>query len=266
MTATASTSGSAERWGPLWGARAQDWAASEEAQLPTYEKAIDCVGLQPGQRVLDIGCGTGVFLRLAADRGADVFGLDASEALVALARSRVPEAEVSVGDMQFLPYGDDAFDLVTGFNAFFFAGDMVAAIREAGRVARPAASVVIQVWGRPERCDLEAMKAAVTPFLPGAGGTRKPPDFWRPGVLEALAAEAGLTPRTAFDTSWAYEYPDEKTMVRALLAAAGLALVAEQVGGGIVERAMGEALAPYRTQAGGYRLENEWHYLVASSA
>jgi SAM-dependent methyltransferase len=167
--------------------------------------------------------------------------------------------------MQFLPYDDDAFDLVTGFNAFFFADDMVAALREAGRVAKPEAPVVIQVWGRPERCDLEAMKAAVTPFLPGAGETRKPPDFWRPGALEALAAAADLHPQTAFDTSWPYEYPDEETMLRALLAAGGLGLVAEQAGGGAVQTAIVEALAPYRTPAGGYRLENEWHYLVATS-
>lgn len=103
MAAVLQESGSAHRWGPVWGARAHDWAASEVRQVPTYEEAIRRVGIGAGQRVLELGCGSGVFLRLAADRGAEVFGLDASEALIELARSRVPEADLRVGDMQFLP-------------------------------------------------------------------------------------------------------------------------------------------------------------------
>jgi ubiquinone/menaquinone biosynthesis C-methylase UbiE len=89
--------------------------------------------------VLDIGCGAGAFLRLLADRGVEAFGLDASDVLIGLARSRLPEADLRVGEMEVLPYDDDTFDLVTGFNSFFFANDMVAALREAGRVARPGA-------------------------------------------------------------------------------------------------------------------------------
>ena len=99
MTPTRSASGSAARWGPRWGSRPQDWAANEDQQAPTYEEAIRRVGIARGQRVLDVGCGSGVFLRLAADRGAEVWGLDASEALLEVARERVPEADLRVGDM-----------------------------------------------------------------------------------------------------------------------------------------------------------------------
>ena len=67
----------------------------------------------------------------------DVSGIDASEGLLEIARERVPEADLRLGDLQTLPYADDTFDLVTGFTSFFFADDMVAALREAGRVARP---------------------------------------------------------------------------------------------------------------------------------
>ena len=119
--------------------------------------------------MLDVGCGTGVFLRMCADRGAAVSGLDAADGLLALARSRVPEADLRVGDLQALPYPDDSFDLVTGFTSFFFAADAVAAMREAGRVARPGAPVVIEVWGRPEHCELEAVKHAIAAFRRDAG-------------------------------------------------------------------------------------------------
>src|SRR5690242_20701516 len=89
---TTAPAGSAERWGPLWGARPADWALSEDQQLPTYEAALERVELRPGQSVLDIGCGVGAFLRLITARGARAFGLDASAPLIELARERLPEA------------------------------------------------------------------------------------------------------------------------------------------------------------------------------
>src|SRR5918992_6412987 len=155
MSSSAITSGSppftasAKRWGALWGARADDWTPTEEQQIPGYEEAIRRVGLGAGQRVLDIGCGTGVFLRLVTERGALPFGTDASEALLELARNRVPDAELRLGDMQFLPYGDDSFDLVTGFTSFFFAADLVAAVREAGPGGQPRGAGGGQGVGAP---------------------------------------------------------------------------------------------------------------------
>ena len=261
---TAGTPGSATRWGPLWGARPEDWATSEDQQVPTYEEALRHVGLERGESVLDIGCGVGAFLRLVADRGGEPFGIDASPALIELAQERLPSADLRVGDMEHLPYDDSSFDLVTGFNSFFFADDMVAALREAGRVAKPDAPVVIQVWGPHERCDLEAMKAIARPFLP----PRPPdapadPDLSQPGALEALATQAALTAESSFDITWAYEYPDEDTLGQALLAPAGLATLAGPEREQEVKAAIIEGLSPYRTNTGRYRLENEFHYLIA---
>lgn len=256
--------GSGSRWGPLWGTRPDDWAMSEDQQLPTYEEALRHVGVKPGQRVLDVGCGVGAFLRLVAERGGEPFGIDASEALIELARKRLPDADLRVGEMQDLPYHDDAFDLVTGFNSFFFADDMVAALREAGRVAKPDAPVVIQVWGAHERCDLEAMKIVIRPFLPPRPPDAPPdPDLSQPGALEALATRAGLLPSISFQTTWALEYPDRETLGRALLAPAGLAALAGPEREEAVKDAIVEALSPYRTADGSYRLSNEYHYLIA---
>lgn len=264
MTSAIPSTGSAGRWGPLWGARGVDWSVVEEQQVPTYAEAIRRAGIAPGDRVLEVGCGSGVFLREVVDRGAHAVGLDASAAMIELARARVPAAELHLGDLQFLPFRDDAFDAVAGFNAFFFAADMVAALREAGRVARAGAPVVIQVWGDPGRCDLTAMKRALAPFFPPPDpGTPPAPALWEPGVLEDLADAAGLTPVDAFDVSWPYDFPDENALARAMLAPGNVVEVLRAAEEELVRRTIVDALVRYRRADGSYRLENTWHTLIA---
>ena len=179
---TMAMSASAQRWGALWGDRPHAWAANEEQQTPVYEEALRRVGLGAGDRVLDVGCGTGVLPAHVRGprRGRRRHRRGRGPARDSPA-SACPEADLRLGDMQTLPYADDAFDLVTGFTSFFFADDMVAALREAGRVARPGAPVVIEVFGRPEHCDLEAMKTVIRPVpAEPAGG--------RAGAAGAVAA------------------------------------------------------------------------------
>src|SRR5215203_2826559 len=136
MSKGAQMTAAAERQADLWGSRPRDWADNEVRQQPLYEEAIRRVALQPGEHLLEVGCGSGVFLRLAADRGAHVAGLDVSEPLLAIARERVPDADLRSGDMESLPFADASFDVVAGFCSFFFADDMIAALREAARVAK----------------------------------------------------------------------------------------------------------------------------------
>jgi SAM-dependent methyltransferase len=165
--------------------------------------------------------------------------------------------------MEALPYDDGTFDLVTGFNAFFFANDIVAALREAGRVAKPGAPVVIQVWGPHERNDLEAMKEIIRPFMPPRPADAPvEPDYSRRGVLEELAVQAGLTPERTFDTTWAFEY-DEDSLRRALVAVAGIALIVGPDREQEVQDAIAAGLASRRTPDGRYVLVNEYHYLIA---
>ena len=191
-------------------------------------------------------------------------GLDASAALLEIARERVPDADLCQGDLQRLPYVDDCFDAVCGFNAFFYADDMVAALREAGRVAKPGAPVVIQVFGRPEAFDLRHMKDVLARFAPPPPpGRVNPAALWEPGALEALATEAGLVPETAFDVQWAFEYADEPALTRAMMSAGGFGAIVGPERQDAARAAIVEALAVCRTPEGGYRVENEWHYLIA---
>ena len=162
------------------------------------------------------------------------------------------------------PYVDNCFDAVCGFNAFFYADDMVAALREAGRVAKPGAPVVIQVFGRPEAFDLRLMKEVLARFAPPPpAGRLNAFTLWEPGTLESLAIEAGLVPDSAFDLKWAYEYADESALTRAMMSAGGFGAIVGGERQDAARAAIVDALAVCRTPECGYRLENEWHYLIA---
>jgi len=97
----------AEAWSEHWGRLA----------APAREAVADAAGIGAGIRVLDAGCGTGEFLALAIGRGAAASGVDLEADRLAVARRVAPEAELREGDITQLPYADDAFDVVTAFNA-----------------------------------------------------------------------------------------------------------------------------------------------------
>jgi SAM-dependent methyltransferase len=193
-----------------------------------------------------------------------VAGLDASDALIAFARDRLPRADLRVGEMEQLPWDDDTFDLVTGFNSFFFANDMVAALREARRVAKPSGRVVAQVWGAHENCDLEAMKAIVRPFLPPRPPDAPPDlDLSAPGALAQVVSRAGLVVEDEFVTSWTTGYRDRAELVRASLAVAGLAVLAGLDREAELEHAIISGLAAFRGSDDSYRFTNEYRIVIA---
>jgi len=108
----------------------------------------DDVGLGPGQRVLDVGCGPGALTAQLADRvGAEnVAAVDPSEPFVAAVRRRLPEVDVRVAGAEELPYADDTFDAALAALVVHFMTDPVAGLSEMGRVTRPGGVVAACVW------------------------------------------------------------------------------------------------------------------------
>jgi hypothetical protein len=108
------------------------------------------------------------------------------------------------------------------------------------------------------------MKEIARPFFPPRPTDTPPePDYSTPGVLEDIATQAGLTPEQAFDATCSFEFADDETMTRALIAPAGLALLVGAEREPEFKRALIEGLAAHRTSDGGYRLSNQYHYLIA---
>lgn len=189
--------GSAAIQGRLWGARAQDWATYvEQACLPLFGAALDAARVTVGTRLLDAGCGAGLLSVLARFRGAEVTALDASPGLLAIARQRLPGADVRERDLEALPFADAGFDAVAAVNSIFYAADMAAAMRELVRVARRGGRVVVTAWGPVERCEfLAAVTPGLGPLMPPPPPGTPPPHFGvlsEPGALAGLLEGAGL--------------------------------------------------------------------------
>ncbi len=258
--------GTAQAQGALWGAHALDWAEVQEGTvIPLYEAVLARTGMVPGMALLDVGCGSGMFCQMAAQRGARVSGLDATEPLLAIARSRVPDADLRMGEMEELPFTDHQFDVVTGFNSFQYAASPVKALQEAGRVVRPGGSVVIAVWGKPEDTEAAAYLAALGSLLPppppGAPG---PFALSQNGALAALVRQAGLVPSPTVDVDTLWTYADTEIALRGLLSAGPAVRAVDNAGLDAVRAATTRAIAPFKTAAGSYELRNKFRYLVAT--
>src|SRR5258708_38211390 len=95
------------------------------------------VGERFDQRILEVGCGTGHWLRSFGGRGIRVTGLDASALMLAYAKTQAPRAALAQGSAERLPWASESFDRVFCINALHHFQDKVGFLTEAMRVLRP---------------------------------------------------------------------------------------------------------------------------------
>lgn len=263
MPAATTPTGSAGLQESLWGPRADDWATRQESVMhAAFEACFDAVGVAAGTRLLDAGCGSGLALRLAADRGAEVAGLDATEALLAHARRRVPGAPLVHGDLEALPFEAASFDVVTGFNSFQYATRPRAAVAEALRVTRPGGQVLALVWGPADMCELG-------PYIAALGAHMPPPPPGAPGpfalsgesALAELLTSAGLADVVIADVRIEWAYPDMETAVRALSSSGPAYKAIQHAGEAAVGASIAQVLEPYR-EGRAISVHNTWRYAI----
>ncbi|MDJ1014909.1 MAG: class I SAM-dependent methyltransferase [Paracoccaceae bacterium] len=180
-----------------WDAMSKPWLEAEgflnAAHAEVMQGMMARAGLAPGQRILDVGCGTGPSLMLAAEAvGVDghVTGIDIAPPLLARAAERAPENVTLIeGDAGSYAYPQAAFDaIISHFGTMFFA-DTAAAFANLRSAAKDGARMTLAVWGRPPKNPWFGIprKAAVARFpdLP-------PPDPDAPGPMRFADAEALL--------------------------------------------------------------------------
>jgi SAM-dependent methyltransferase len=158
----------------------------------------DAAEIGPGQRVLDVACGTGVLACAAAERvGADgaVVGLDANPDMLAVARRKDTRVDWRDGKAESLGFADESFDAVVSQFGLMFFEDRISALREMMRVLRRGGHLAVAVCDSLDRSPGYAALAELLGRLFGddvAAAFRAPFVLGDPDRLLALSAEAGI--------------------------------------------------------------------------
>jgi ubiquinone/menaquinone biosynthesis C-methylase UbiE len=125
---------------------------------PSHDKLLSIAKIQEGSRILDIGCGTGLFARRIAVEypNVEVVGLDLSEGMLLKARANcagLDQIRLVQGDSEHLPFESNSFDLVTCVHSFHHYPHQALVVREMFRVLKPDGQLLIvdgnrdQWWG-----------------------------------------------------------------------------------------------------------------------
>jgi SAM-dependent methyltransferase len=266
MSGGPAVSAAAEVQRRLWGTDPRAWADLAEAHnQPLFEAVLDAARIGPGTDLLDVGCGSGLALALAARRGARAAGLDISAGLLGIAREQLPGADLREGDMEFLPFGDASFDAVIGVNAFQFAGDSRRALREAARAARPGGRVVASLFAAPELSQGTVVHEAMSTLIPPEqAGDHAPYALSAPGNLEAAMAGAGLRVVDDGEVMCRWRYASMDDAIGALLCSAGGARAREAAGEQAVRGVLRRALGQFQDPAtGGVAMDNTFRWVAA---
>jgi ubiquinone/menaquinone biosynthesis C-methylase UbiE len=161
-------------------------------------RVADAADIHPGQRVLDVACGTGVLARAVADRvgsAGSVAGVDVNDGMLAVARRKAPAIAWKQASAEALPFDNDSFDaVVSQFGLMFFA-DRCAALKEMLRVVRPGGRLAVAVWDSLEHTPGYAAMTDLLQLLFGdqvADALRAPYVLGDRQLLRSLFAETGV--------------------------------------------------------------------------
>ena len=177
-------------------AQKQTWvhfAPYEAHTTPCAARLVKRAGVRSGQRVLDVACGTGVVSVTAARLGAHVTSLDLTPELLERARENARIAGVDItfheGDVEKLPFGDAAFDVVMSQFGHIFAPRPEVAIAEMLRVLKPGGTIAFSTW--PPELFVGRMFALTASYMPPPPPGIAPPPLWgEPSVVRQRLGSA----------------------------------------------------------------------------
>lgn len=227
---------------------------------PVSAPLLEAADVRPGERVLDVACGTGVVTRLAAQlAGPDgaVAGLDLTPDMIDVARSTAapaaPEIEWHVGDATSLPFPDASFDLVICQMGLMFM-DGAAAVAEMHRVLVPGGRVAVSTPGRMqppfevlERAVVDHLGAELGGFVRAVFSMHEPAEVGRllgdAGFADVAAREATVRLRLPPPVELLWEYLNVTPM-------APMAARAPEAAKQVMERQVAEQAAPLVVDGG----------------
>lgn len=235
----------------------------EKYFVPTIATAVAAdllrtADLQPGERVCDVACGTGVITRMAAERvgpGGSVTGVDVAPDMIAIAEASMPSAGVDVAwhvaDAAALPLPDASADVVLCQMGLMFMEDQLGALREMHRVLAPGGRVVVNTPGTIQPFFELLERAIVEHIDPALGGfVRAVFSMPDPDALAALLADAGFAAASATVTVARFVLPAPADFLWQYVNLTPLALFvgdAPEAARAALERAVVEGSKPFVT-------------------
>jgi ubiquinone/menaquinone biosynthesis C-methylase UbiE len=239
---------------------------------PVSMAAVERAAISPGDRVVDVGCGTGNAALLAALRGARVTGVDPAARLLEVARVRAAESGVSVtfveGDASSIPVETASMDLVLSVFGVIFAPDAAAAAAEMARVTAHGGSIVLTAWipeGGINDCVGVFQKAVVTAIGLPPG---PPPFAWHDqNALASLFGPHGFSVtvepgQLAFTATSAREYLKIQGRDHPMSVAGRALLESRGEGEAVAERALG-ILEAANEAPGSFRVTSRYVIAIA---
>ena len=175
-----------------------------QANARLIAAAVRLLGLAPGARVADLGCGSGVFTELMRRQGYDAAGLDISPKLVALGRAKYPGLDLIEGDVEALPFDDASLDGVLLSGLVHHLPDPSRCAAEVFRVLRPGGRFVAF---DPNRLNpfMYLYRDRSSPFYSAKGVTENERPVL-PGAVAAVFRQAGFQVHSEFLGGLAYRY------------------------------------------------------------
>lgn len=249
----------------LWGSAPDDWALYLEITfIPLYKKVISKTNPGPQTKVLDIGCGSGLFLRMTGAKGATVTGIDVSPELLDIARQRNAMATLLNQDMENLSFADKSFDIITGFNSFPYAEDIIKVFKGIKRVLKDDGRLVAGVWGSASECEALKVLASIASLLPEPpAGSPGPLALSAKGKMEKLLTAAGfkMLEKGTAECHWNFSSLDEA--LKGILSAGPSAEAIRYAGKEKVKDQLIRTLEAFNIYEEIYVLENVFHYFIA---
>jgi len=262
---------------PAWQAQIDAANAYEALFVPALfgqwvPTVADSAHIRPGQRVLDVACGTGTLAREILARtgpGGRVVGIDPVPGMLAVAKQLAPGVEWLEGVAESLPFPGEVFDAVVSQFGLMFFSDRCQALREMRRVLLPEGRIVVAVWDALEQMPAYQVEVALLERYagkPAADALRAPFVMGDARGLRALFDEAGLGATTEIATlPGTARFASIRTMVeadlRGWLPVMGVMLGEEQIGD--ILQAAEHALSDYAAEDGRVSFELSAHIVSA---
>jgi len=250
--------------GELWSTKAHDWAyLFEPMSAPLWIAMLESADVQEGVRFADLGCGGGGASILALNRGAQVSGLDAAIALIAIARDRVASGDFRVGDLESLPFDDDSFDVTFTSLSLMFVNDMAKALSEMKRVTVSGGRVTVGVWGFPEDCEYRHILRAIANTLPSPPVGNGPFSLSQGNLLENLMQSADLKLLESGEVDAPFRFVDSDAMLRMVGSVGPMQSARQLVSEEALKTAILQAAKPYQQNSGEIVFNNRLKYVTA---